>query len=130
MENLIKLQCPNCGGHIDRETLTCNSCGLKFEWRGGQLVRMEVSNVPLVYIGEGIAIPGFYIKSHPEEASECALNELASRLAKKLLPLLEYQAHYEPIHNDYVIFARTRVEQPKFDNQKFQEFKDHWWEQL
>jgi hypothetical protein len=46
---------------------------------------------------------------HPEECSEYALRELASRMAEKLIPLMELQSMYEPKYNEYVTYARLRV---------------------
>ena len=125
MKELIPLQCPNCTGHVDPITLTCQSCGLHFKMKSdGTLVKVEVSDIKWIPIGECITIPGFYVEENPEQAMEMGLHQLAEKMAERILPLMEFQAMYDMKYNDYVIYSRLRVEEPKFDNRKFLENKN------
>ena len=124
MKDLIPLQCPSCAGHVDPITLICRSCGLQFKMRSdGTLVKLEVSDVKWIPIGSCIAIPGFYVKDNPEQAMEVGLHKLAEKMVEQILPLMEFQAMYNMEHDDYVVYGRLRVEEPKFDNRKFMENK-------
>lgn len=124
MADLIPLQCPNCAGHVDRTTLACKSCGLQFKMKSdGSLMRVDVYEHKFIPIGTAIAMPGYYVKSNPQEAMEMTLHEMAEKLAVKILPLIEFQTEYDIRHNEYVTYGRIRVEEPKFDNGRFEEVR-------
>jgi hypothetical protein len=76
-------------------------------------VRLEVTQCKLVTIGSSVTIPGYSLMDHPKECTEYTLREMAVSMAEKLLPLMEFQTMYEPMHNEYVTYARLRVAEPK-----------------
>lgn len=107
---LKPLTCDKCGGQIDRVTLTCKMCGTQYVLdENMRPVRLEISKCKLVTVGSCVAIPGYSLADNPEECTEFALRELASRMAEKLIPLMELQSMYEPKYNEYVTYARLRV---------------------
>lgn len=111
---LKPLTCDKCGGQIDRVTLTCKMCGTQYVLdENMRPVRLEVSECRLVTIGSSIAVPSYSLSAHPEECSELVLKELASKMAEKLLPLMEFQSTYDMQYNQYVTYARLRVAEPK-----------------
>jgi len=111
---LKPLICDKCGGQIDRVTLTCKMCGTQYVLdENMKPVRLEVSECRLVTIGSCVAIPKYSLADHPEECTEYTLRELASKMAEKILPLMELQSMYDPKYNEYVTYARLRVAEPK-----------------
>ena len=45
-------------------------------------------------------------------ACEKTLKEMASHMAEKLLPFIEYQTEFDPTYNEYVTHGRLRVANP------------------
>jgi len=126
MSTLEKLQCEACGGHIDGSTLICQSCGMQYrikeEFGHLSLVKVETSNVRFNTYGVGVSIPAFYMKENPESAIEMGMTELCQNLAKKIMPLVEYQASFDIKYNEYNIYGRVKIAEPRTQEDLLQEY--------
>lgn len=114
MSKLELLQCKTCGGHIDRDTLTCQSCGAMYRLNDDNIpVRIEVSHMRIETIVGSVITPreAVYTLGN-EKACEMTLKEMASRMAERLLPFIEYQTEFDPLVNEYRTYGRLRVANP------------------
>ena len=122
MSELIPLQCPNCAGHVDPITMQCKSCGLQFKMKSdGTLMRIDMYAHKCIPIGASVYVPSFYVIDHPKEAMEMSLHKMAEKMVEHIMPLIEFQTSYDMRHDDYVVYGRIRVEEPQFNNRKFDE---------
>ena len=114
MSGLRKLQCDNCGGKIDGTTLTCQSCGMQYMLKDDMtLCRMVTSNLQWSTIGCCVTVPSYVLFDMSKEiAAEMTLHQMAESLAPKLLPFMEFQSSFDPMHNDVATFGRIRVAEP------------------
>lgn len=114
MSKLELMQCKTCGGHIDRATLTCQSCGAMYRLNEDNIpIRLEVSQMRIETIVGSAITPREAIYTLGEKgACEMTLKEMASHMAEKLLPFIEYQTEYDFKHNEYVTYGRIRVANP------------------
>jgi len=117
MSTLTKLQCDSCGGRIDGTTLICQSCGMQYrindEFGHLTLMRVETSDVRFNTYGAGVSIPAFYVTDNPESAMLMGMEELCGQLAKKILPLVEYQMSFDIKYNTYNLYGRLRIAEPR-----------------
>ena len=114
MSKLELLQCKTCGGHIDRDTLTCNSCGSIYRLNDDfQPVRIEVGNMKVETLTGRAITPreAIYVLGE-EKACEMTLKEMATNMAEKLLPFIEYHTEFDPAVNEYITHGRLRVANP------------------
>lgn len=114
MSKLELLQCKTCGGHIDRDTLTCNSCGAMYRLNEDFMpVRLEVSHLHIdTLVGKTIVPSEAMYLLGTEKACEMTLKEMAERMAEKILPYIEYQMEFDPRLNQYITHGRLRVANP------------------
>ena len=113
MSKLTALICKGCGGQIDRDTLTCASCGTQYKYDDdGRLVTVIQYDRRVVYLHGSFAIPSYFVAHNPEEAMEISLHELAKTMAEKIMPLMELQTRYEPMTQQYITEARVGIADP------------------
>ena len=114
MSGLRKLQCDNCAGKIDGITLTCQSCGMQYMLKDDMtLGRVITSNLQWASIGCMITIPSYVLFDvSKERAAEMTLQQITETLSTKLLPFMELQSSFDPIHNEIATFGRIRVAEP------------------
>ena len=113
MDKLQPLICKGCGGQIDRNTLTCKSCGTEYKYDDdGRLITVEQFDRKTVYINGSIAVPAFLVNKDPQMAMEMTLKQVATEMAHKILPLIEWQTTYDPRLMEYITHARLGVAEP------------------
>ena len=113
MSKLHALICKGCGGLIDRDTLTCKSCGTQYKYDGdGKLITIEQFDRKTVYINGSIAVPAYLVKDDPQMAMEMTVREVAQEMVKKIIPLIEWQTRFEPHTMEYITHARIGVAEP------------------
>lgn len=113
MSELKPYICTGCGGHIDRETLVCRSCGTAYRLDDDMIpVRLVTSNLEFVTLGGMAILPKEYLVCEPDKAMEYTLHEMAKNMAEKILPLIEFQTEYDIAHNEYKTYGRLRVAKP------------------
>lgn len=114
MSGLRKLQCDNCGGVIDGISLTCQSCGMQYMLNEDMtLGRVITSNLQWASIGCMVTIPSYVLfDMGKERAAEMTLQQISETLSRKLLPFMELQSAFDPMHNELATFGRIRVAEP------------------
>ena len=113
MSELKPYICKGCGGHIDRETLVCKSCGTAYRLDDDMIpVKLVTSNLEFVTIGGMAVMPKEYLVGDTDKAMEYTLREMARNMAEKILPLIEFQTDYDIAHNEYRTYGRIRVARP------------------
>lgn len=121
---LEKLQCQCCGGIIDRQTLTCNSCGMQFRVTNeGHIVLVETAPARLSTLTGEVVLPGEMVTTDTEMAMKIGLSELAKYLTEQIMPLVEFQQDYDPCRMEYTLHGRIRVAEPKTVGQQYRYFK-------
>lgn len=117
MATLQRMQCSSCGGVIDPHKLCCNSCGMQYRFdHDGTLIRIENCNRELIYINEGVTVDAFCLADPDAVAHNIAQHtmfELVEKLAKRILPLVEFQTTYMPNSHAYLTHARLAVAKPQ-----------------
>lgn len=112
MSELKPLICTGCGGHIDRETLTCRSCGTAYRLDNDYMpVPIVLNKANTVTLSSQVFVPREYMLDAPEVA-EYSLHKMVEQMAEKILPLIEYTTEFDIRHNQYVTHGRLRVYDP------------------
>lgn len=121
MAKLQALVCTECGGHIDRETMTCRYCGIQY--------KLDQDMMPIVVsrfdphmetLKARIIIPDYVVKSEMNRGAdmtkltEYAVKELSRKLAEAIVPFMEVRTDYEPRNNNYEFSTRIRVYRPDY----------------
>lgn len=110
---LTALTCTCCGGQIDRDLLICRNCGTQFKYdSNNRLITVEQFNRKIIYINGAVMVPAFYVKQDPAQAMELTLKEIAQEMAKKILPLIEFQTRFDMATNSYITSAKIGVAEP------------------
>lgn len=111
-----KLQCTSCGGVIDQSTMRCNMCGMQYMLDSNGRIEIVKTDRPIILIHEGVTIPADYIFD-PEIGAEVmarkTISELTERLARRILPLVEFQTMYRNTNNSYQTSVRIGIVEPK-----------------
>lgn len=110
------LICPNCGGKIDRKTLTCTFCGIEFALDNeAKPIVVKMFNPRMETLQSRIIIPREALElGDLEEAQAYALKELSRQLADRIMPFMEVRTSYEPIYAQQTIHARVRLLRPDY----------------
>ena len=112
MSKLKPLVCSQCGGHIDRETLICNACGIAYRLDDNDMpVRIELCKAGTVTLSGSVMLPREYLLDS-NEIAEISLQKMAKQMAEKILPLIEYTTEFDIYTNSYVTYGRLRVIDP------------------
>lgn len=112
------LVCTECGGHIDRDTMTCKFCGIQFELDNYmQPIIVKRFETKINVLESYMTIPQeMFVLEHEhgnlQNLTEYAVKELARQFADKLVPFMEVRREYNPIFDKQEIRARVRVAQP------------------
>ena len=114
MSTLQKLQCDNCGGHIDRATLTCKSCGLEYRYEHEtQELRIITETRKMDILHGAFFIPDEYLhEGNAEEIISHSIKRLASRMAEQLIPYMEWERESDPAIRETKIYSRVLLSRP------------------
>ena len=118
MGKLQKLQCDNCGGHIDGRTLVCQSCGMEYMLNEDfSLHRIEVTERRLIVLEGKVAVPAYLVRDSDDlqELSEMTLRDMSEKMAKKLLPFMEFQTLFNGLENKLETYAKISVAEPNIN---------------
>ena len=114
-----KLQCESCGGLIDRETLTCRSCGMQYQKDYEEnLIPFVIEERKTDILHGKVTIPDEILAINPEERVEFAIHQLANNMARNLIPYLELERESNPRMCETEIYARLRVVRQAGDRRK------------
>ena len=113
MSTLQKLQCDQCGGRIDRATLTCIHCGMQYRYEHEtQELRIITEHLKTDILHERLIIPDELLAFNTEEAMEYTIKRIASDMARQLVPYIEWERESDPYRRETAIYARVRVARP------------------
>ena len=114
MSTLQRLQCDSCGGRIDRASLTCTSCGMQYEREQNEptLLRIVTEQRRTEVLSGEVLITDEALINEPEKAIEYAVTQMASQMAKRLIPFLELEWNRDWPTRQTGIYGRLRVARP------------------
>lgn len=114
MSTLQRLQCDNCGGRIDRASLTCTSCGMQYERDQNEPIMLRViSEQRRTEVLSGtVLIPDEFMMVEPKKAIAYAVEEMAKQMAYRLIPFIELEWNRDFKTHQTGIYGRIRVARP------------------
>lgn len=119
MAKLQALVCTECGGHIDRDTMTCRYCGIQYKLDQDMMPIMVSRFDPhMETLKASIFIPEYAFKAETggdmTKLTEYAVKELSYKLAEAIVPFMEVRTNYEPREQMQEFSARVRVYRPDY----------------
>lgn len=121
MAKLQALVCTECGGHIDRDTMTCRYCGIQYKLDQDMMPIMVSRFEPhMETLKARIFIPDYVVKSEMgrggdmTKLTEYAVKDLSRKLAEAIIPFMEVRNSYEPCEQIHEFSARVRVYRPDY----------------
>lgn len=110
-----KMQCENCGGHINKSTMRCEYCGTQYtKDEHENVVRIETFTNPIRVYKAQTAMHSDVVRSNPKMASEYAVKELARNLADAIAENMEVETEYDPRLMMHRMTAKVRIVEPKY----------------
>lgn len=106
--SLKPLICPQCGGKINRASMTCEYCGTVFKEDSG-LVKIVETRHDIHTFGTTLVVDKFALMSNPEEYSEYAIRHMAQDLVSCLIPCMNIWAEEDKMLGCVKYNARLRV---------------------
>ena len=115
MGKLQKLQCEQCGGKIDGITLACQSCGMQYRLNEDMsLVRVEVYNRRFQVLEGKVSTPLYVLHDMGEQQySEMTLTTFAEKMAKSILPFMEFRTQLEHDGQTLTTIGSVRIAEPR-----------------
>ena len=112
---LKPMNCPNCGGTVNRERLVCEYCGTKFD-DGMQPLRIETYTCPTRSLVGKVEIPREMHDLAPERVIPYAKRNIAEQMVDKLLAgdMIEFRSEMDWERCQQIISARLRVLDPRY----------------
>lgn len=121
MAKLEALVCTECGGHIDRDTMTCRYCGIQYKLDQDMIPIMVSRFDPhMETLKARIFIPEYVFKAEMgsgadmTKLTEYAVKDLSRKLAEAIVPFMEVRTNYEPREQMQEFSARVRVYRPDY----------------
>lgn len=121
MAKLQALVCTECGGHIDRDTMTCRYCGIQYKLDQDMMPIMVSRFDPhMETLKARIFIPDYMVKAEMgregdmTKLTEYAVKDLSRKLAEAIVPFMEVRNSYEPCEQIHEFSARVRVYRPDY----------------
>lgn len=116
MAKLQALVCTECGGHIDRDTMTCRYCGIQYkldEYMRPIIVERRDARVQTIMAMQEVPLE---VINHLgcEEASKIAMKEITRKLAEALVPYVEVMAEEDLLRQRKQVYGRVRVVRPDY----------------
>lgn len=113
MSELKPLICKQCGGHIDRDKLVCNSCGTAYRLDNDYLpVRIELSRAKIQTLTGSVLVPAeYHLKAN--DLAEYSLRKMAEQMAERIMPLIDLQTEFDMKQNAFITHGRLRAIDPQ-----------------
>lgn len=114
---IYALECKNCGGKLNPETLRCDYCGTQYERENQNGVVHYIQTCPaeVKVLRAQVKIPNEHIMmGDAERISEYTLKEMAHCLANELLKYTKIEKEYDPYTMTQMIRGTVRVVKPDF----------------
>lgn len=101
---LEALICPQCGGRINEATMQCEFCGTNFRSRAQDVLKIELERPGVHTLRSNVLMDDEMVAAlGAEKASELALQEMAQRMARCIMPFVQVRTE-----QDY-FFNKTRI---------------------
>ena len=106
--------CTQCGGRVNRATLTCEMCGTTFKEDIPEQ-RIVVERPGVHFLRSQMAIDKeMYIALGATQASEYVIRRMANQMAEIIIPFMDVMTMEDPICHQTLIRSTVRVLEPKF----------------
>lgn len=115
MNNLKPLKCPQCGGTINRASMTCQYCGSVFQEDGDAVIhvcsfRPEIKVGTATFFIDQLAIDAI----GSEKMSEFAVKNLSQMIAEQIAPFMTIKTERDYLRNGQVVRGCIRVVRPDY----------------
>lgn len=100
--------CTQCGGRVNRTTMTCEMCGTQFKEQDN-ILRIIAKRPGVHTLGQAIAIDNEMALLQPKEVSAIVMGQMTRELAKCIAPFIEMEIEDSPIYCQKIIKGRIRV---------------------
>lgn len=109
MEDWLKpYVCTQCGGRVNRTTMTCEMCGTQFKEQDNVL--WVIAERPGVHtLGQVIAIDKEMALLQPKEVSAIVMEQMTRELAKCIAPFIEMEIEDEPVSCQKIVRGKVRI---------------------
>ena len=109
MSNWLKpYVCTQCGGRVNRTTMTCEMCGTQFKEQDN-ILRIVAERPGVHTLGQAIAIDNEMALASPKEVSEFVVQQMTRELAKCIAPFIEMETENDAIHCQQIVRGRIRI---------------------
>lgn len=111
--DLKALVCTQCGGQIDRETLTCKHCGTAYTMDRKNTLIIQEMDPNETMIGASAVIDPEHLSHFGNVVIEDSIEQLTYNLASQLVPFMEVQTEVDLDHRLLELYGRIRVHKAK-----------------
>lgn len=113
-----KLQCTNCGGHINPDTYVCEYCGTRYEKPADRTMMLPpviVENPKVQTFGAKVLVDQEMVRCLGEEkTAEYCVQQITSSLAEQLAPFISLETDFDPMRCCKIVRGRVRIVEPSF----------------
>lgn len=116
MGKLEPLVCTECGGHIDRDTMTCRYCGVQYKLdNSDRLIVVERFNANVRVLKTRIEVPiDDVVCFDPETTSKFVTKKIEHEISKAIMPFVEIRQQTDPLNHTIKFDAVTRLISPEY----------------
>lgn len=100
--------CTQCGGKVNRSTMTCEMCGTQFK-ETENVMRIVAERPGVKTLGATIAIDREMAYLSPEDTSEIVMRQMVDELAKCIAPFIDVKTEDDPILGRQLVRGRIRI---------------------
>lgn len=116
---LKPLTCTNCAGKINRDTMTCEYCGTKYQFDADMMMplRVECQTSPVKILKMQTTVPEELLRRDcmaKEQVTEMVMGNIRDQLAKALEDCMTIEMHYDYREMRQIITAKVRVLEPDY----------------
>lgn len=111
--DLKALVCTQCGGQIDRETLTCKHCGTAYTMDRKNTLIIQEMDPNETMIGASAVIDPEHLSHFGNVVIEDSIEQLTYNLASQLVPFMEVQTEVDLDRRLLELYGRIRVHKAK-----------------
>lgn len=110
-----KLQCTNCGGHINPDTYVCEYCGTRYEKRAPMLPPVMIEHPKVHTFGAEVLVDQEMVSClGEEETADYCVHQMTHSLAEQLAPFISLETDFDPMTCCKIVRGRVRIVEPSF----------------
>lgn len=115
---MIKLQCTNCGGHINPNTYVCEYCGTRYEKptdRTMMLPPVMIEHPKVKTFAAKVNVDPHMVECLGEkDAADYCVRQITSSLADQLAPFITIEVDYDHMECCRIVKGKVRIVEPSF----------------